>query len=83
MAEIQGQLLKLDDTASDEGIFFISENGGGEIKVSYIYQNFPKSVQFEVPETLSAGSYRLEVRNRAHHGKSVRKGILEYPLNVV
>ncbi|NJO92033.1 MAG: DUF4469 domain-containing protein, partial [Chloroflexia bacterium] len=41
MAEIQGQLLKADTTADDEGIYFVLENGGGEIKVAYIYQNFP------------------------------------------
>ncbi len=82
MAELHGQLLKIDETATDEGMYFISENGGSEMKVSYIYNNYPKSVQFEVPETLSAGNYRLEVRNRAHNGKSVRKGLLENSLVV-
>ncbi|MBN1250914.1 MAG: DUF4469 domain-containing protein [Bacteroidales bacterium] len=83
MAELQGNLLKTDESVDDEGLYFISENGGGEIKVAYIYQNFPKTIQFEIPETLSAGSYRLEVRNRAHNGKSVRKGLLEQSLTVV
>jgi hypothetical protein len=82
MAEIRGQLLKIDETANDEGIFIISENGGGETKVSYLYENFPKTLQFEIPEGLTAGNYKIEVRNRAHKGKAVRIGILNYSLNV-
>ena len=82
MAELHGQLLKIDETTTDEGLYFIPENGGSEIKVSYIYNNYPKSIQFEIPESLTAGNYKLEVRNRAHHGKTIRKGTLEFSLNV-
>jgi hypothetical protein len=82
MAEIQGDMLKIDENAVDEGIFIISENGGGEIKVSYLYQNYPKNLQFEIPDSLKAGSYRLEVRNRAHKGKGLRAGSLDFSLIV-
>jgi hypothetical protein len=82
MAEVMGQLLKIDDTAADEGIFFISENGGGETKVSYLYLNYPKNLQFEIPASLVKGTYKVEVRNRAHNGKGLRIGRLELSLNV-
>jgi hypothetical protein len=82
MAELQGQMLKIDETSPDEGIFIVSENGGGETKVSYLYMNYPKSLQFEIPESLTTGTYKIQVRNRSHNGKSLRIGILEYSLNV-
>lgn len=82
MAEVQGTLLKIDETTTDEGIYIISENGGGETRVNYLYNNYPKSLQFEIPEGLSAGTYKIEVRNRAHSGKSLRIGRLEQSLNV-
>lgn len=83
MAELQGEQLKIDDTAADEGIFFISGNGGGEIKVAYVYQNFPKTLQFEVPEGLAAGTYTIEVRSRQQNCKSIRSGKLAQTVNVV
>jgi len=83
MAEIQGEMLKIDEAADDEGVFIISTNGGGEIKVSYLHQNYPKCLQFEVPESLKPGTYKLEVRSRAHKGKNIRVGVLVYTLNVV
>jgi hypothetical protein len=83
MADLTGQLLKIDETAADEGIFIISENGGGETKVSYLHINYPKNLQFEVPETLAPGNYKIEVRNRAHKGKTTRTGTLEFTLQVV
>ena len=82
MAEVQGQLLKINETVSDEGIFIISTNGGGETKVNYLYQNYPKNLQFEIPVTLTSGSYKLEVRNRAYNCKILRIGRLEITLNV-
>jgi hypothetical protein len=82
MAELQGEMLKIDETADDEGIFIVSGNGGGETKVAYLHQNYPKCLQFEVPEILKQGSYKVEVRNRAHKGKTIRVGILEFTLNV-
>ncbi|MFN8255392.1 MAG: DNA-binding domain-containing protein [Bacteroidales bacterium] len=82
MAELQGALLKVDETMQDEGIFILSTNGGGETRVSYLYMNFPKSIQFEIPETLAKGSYKIEVRNRAHSAKNLRTGVLGFTLNV-
>ncbi len=82
MAELQGLMLKIDETAADEGIFIVSENGGGETKVNYLYMNYPKSLQFEIPESIIAGTYKIEVRNRAHNGKGLRIGRLDQTLNV-
>ena len=82
MAELQGQMLKIDQALNDEGIFLISENGGIETKVDYLHQNYPKSLQFEIPENLVPGTYKIHVRNRAHNGKTIRIGILEYSLHV-
>ncbi len=82
MAEVNGLHLKVDETAADEGIFFISTNGGGETKVNYLYMNYPKSLQFEIPQSMVAGNYKIEVRNRAHGGKNLRIGTLEFTLQV-
>jgi hypothetical protein len=82
MAELQGQMLKIDETAADEGIFIISGNGGAETRISYLYMNYPKSLQFEIPEGLNAGTYKIQVRNRAHKGKILKAGALEYSLTV-
>lgn len=83
MAELVGQMLKIDETAADEGVYLISDNGGGETKVSYLHINYPKNLQFEIPEGLAPGNYKLEVRNRAHKGKTARTGTLDYTLQVV
>ncbi len=82
MAELHGLLLKIDETVNDEGIFILPANGVGETKVSYLYMNYPKSLQFEIPESLVAGNYKIEVRNRAHNGKSIRIGTLDFLLKV-
>lgn len=83
MAELVGQMLKIDETAADEGIFIISENGGDVTKVSYLHINYPKNLQFEIPEGLAPGNYRVEIRNRAHKGKTIRTGSLDYTLQVL
>ncbi|MFN8256803.1 MAG: DNA-binding domain-containing protein [Bacteroidales bacterium] len=82
MAELMGQMLKIDETVPDEGIYLIAVNGGLETKVTYLYANYPKNLQFEVPASLVAGDYKIEIRNRAHKGKVLRSGVLEYTLNV-
>jgi hypothetical protein len=82
MAELQGFMLKVDETASDEGIFILSEESKSEVKVNYLFQNYPKTIQFEIPDSLTAGTYKIEVRNRAHNGKGLRIGKMEQVLNV-
>ena len=82
MAEIQGTALKLDETVPDEGVFIISENDGPEVKISYFFQNFPKNLLFEIPDSLTPGSYKIEVRNRAYNCKSLRTGLLTHSLSV-
>jgi hypothetical protein len=77
MVEIKGQRLKVDETAVDEGVFFISQNGDSETKVDFIYQNYPKSLQFAIPENMDKGVYVVEVRKRGQNCKSLKTGQLK------
>ncbi len=80
MAELKGSYLKIDETANDEGVCFISTRGGGEVKASYFHQNFPKKLLFQIPD-LTVGTYKVEVRSRGHNCKTL-KGVLGVDLMV-
>jgi hypothetical protein len=83
MAEIKGEKLSINTAEADEGIFLINVATATETKVSLIHNNEPKKLQFLVPTGLQAGTYKVEVRNRAHRGKDIRKGVLGVDLTVV
>lgn len=82
MAELKGEKLSINTAEADEGIFIINAATAAETKVSLIHNNEPKKLQFLVPTGLQAGSYKIEVRNRAHRGKSIRTGVLGVDLTV-
>jgi len=65
--------------------FILNNNGNGKntiLQTAYFYLLYPKNLQFEIPESLVAGSFTIEVRNRAHGGKTLRTGKLDYTLQV-
>jgi len=73
---INGHRLKYDNTQADEGIYFIAEAGGANIKVTAVQKNKPGQLVFLVP-TLADGLYRLEVRAQFSIDGEVRTGALE------
>jgi hypothetical protein len=61
MARIVGARLKIERTDSDQGLFFIGEDGR-ETKVDIIGENFPTKLMFSNPDSLPPGGYKLAVR---------------------
>lgn len=73
MGRIQGSKLKYDVDNNDEGIFFVAADNN-EIKVNIVGKNKPGELIFMIPDTLTSGDYKLEVR--AKFGESLRIGLL-------
>ncbi len=63
IGELSGNRLKFDETAADEGVYFVA-TAGGDTKVTTMQKNKPSQGVFLVPATLIAGTYHLEVRAR-------------------
>lgn len=82
MVKLVGDLLKLNEVNEDEGVFFIKAGDETETKAAFVHENLPKTLMIEVPETLTAGEYYIEVRNRRYQGKSLRNGRLKPKVNV-
>jgi len=75
IASIKGSFLKFDEEDANQGIFFISADGS-ETRVSNIAKNKPSELLFFVPESLTAGSFQIEVRVIFRNYKSMRTGRL-------
>lgn len=73
-AIIKGRYLQFDANAPDEGIFFIGE-GNHSYQVETLYQNNFSLLLFLVPEGLTAGEYKIEVRSRMKT-RTLRSGAL-------
>ncbi len=75
IASIKGSLLKFDAEDEQQGIFFIAEDSA-ETKVSEVVKNKPSELLFFVPESLTSGIFKVEVRCILHKGKTLKKGRL-------
>ncbi len=73
MASITGNLLHFDPGDSQQGIFFIQKYRVSRVKIIGTIK--AKELIFSVPEDLTPGEYRIEVR--ALFGKEIRKGAFE------
>ena len=81
--EISGTLLKIEEpTAAEQGVFLVNTNKDEEVKLPYLYQNTPKMLQAELPDTLKRGTYRLEVRTAVYNIREVRTGAAPFTLTV-
>ena len=81
--DITGELLKIEDQAANEqGVFLVNTNKD-EVKMPYLYQNTPKTLQVELPDNLKRGTYRLEVRTAVYNIKEVRTGFAPFTLTVL
>jgi hypothetical protein len=61
-AEIKGEMLKIDLEDSLQGLYL--RNNGHSIKVETIIRNQPSDLIFNIPASLTAGEYQLEIRNK-------------------
>ena len=82
MGRLIGHRLKFDPADPQQGIFFIAADGT-ERRVSVVGKNKPGELLFLVPEELTAGAYRLEVRVRPKWSRDMHTGALEAALIVI
>ena len=87
-ARILGNRLRFDLADPEQGLFIVPVdaagllNPGEAVKVEEFTRVTPKEITFRVPDTLSPGLYKLEVR--AKYGKSgLRTDELEDVLTVI
>ncbi|SHK17023.1 protein of unknown function [Reichenbachiella agariperforans] len=81
IVEISGEDLKLYGTHDEEGIFFINQANGSEVKAEKVRTNLPSELSLQAP-VLEAGEYRMEIRNTTRKGKSLRVGIFAQKFTV-
>ena len=82
MLEIIGSRLKLDIEKPDEGVFLVNSANDSETKIQQIHTNLPSRISGMIPESVAAGSYKLEVRNRPGNKKNLTIGIFTTELSV-
>ena len=75
-ARLSGQRLKFDPADAAQGLYFVAANGTAT-KVAKVKTNTPAELLFVVPATLTAGSYRLEVRAKYKGSDNLRVGPLD------
>ncbi len=63
-AEISGELLKIDVDDIEQGLFL--HNNGTTTKIDVIIRNLPSDLIFNLPASLAAGNYQLEIRIKTH-----------------
>lgn len=81
--EVMGSELKLhDNLEEEEGVFFLSQADDSEVRATQIRTNEPKTLTMRIPDSLTAGTWRLEVRNTTRKGKTLRTGIFPPVLTV-
>ncbi|WP_421919906.1 DNA-binding domain-containing protein [Marinifilum sp.] len=82
IASIRGSLLKFNSEDPKQGIFFIA-NDGTETRAENVVKNKPSELLFFVPESLTSGSFKIEVRVILHDSKKLRTGQFAYDLTSV
>lgn len=55
---------------------------GTELKIGHIHTNLPSKISGMLPDSLPAGTYALEVRNRLDGNKSLVTGVFKTELSV-
>ena len=81
IAEIDGDNLKIfDDSAPEQGIFFLAASDGSEVRADQIQNNGDRQLVFLVPPSLT-GQQQVQVRTRYTQGGILRVGTLEGFLN--
>jgi hypothetical protein len=80
-AEIKGELLKIDADDVLQGVFFIAGDDTETRADAYLH-NKPSHLIFNVPASLPAGEYRVEVRNKVNRSNLIQRETLNQKLSV-
>ncbi|MCW9705612.1 DUF4469 domain-containing protein [Fodinibius salsisoli] len=80
--EIKGTHLKIHNNIEEEGVFFVNQADSTETAATHIRTSEPKTLTLQVPEGLTAGTYRIEVRNTTYNSDSLRTGLFAPELTV-
>ncbi len=82
--ELKGEHLKIiapDDT--EQGVFFVHQGTSTRYRHQLIHQNHPTTLQVAVPESLTAGTYHIEVCSLVRpRNTQLRTGVFSKPLAV-
>ncbi|MCB9104755.1 MAG: DUF4469 domain-containing protein [Anaerolineales bacterium] len=78
--KLRGHNLQFDEADPQQGIFLVAEDQT-RTRVEVVLHNTARELIFLVPNTLTSGSYTLEVRVR-YGNDNVRAGVLESTLSV-
>lgn len=72
---VSGKNIKV--AGEGAGVFFVPKAGGEEVAIppEKIWKNFPRSLEFYIPESVTPGAYDLEVRTRWSRSGRVKKEI--------
>ena len=85
MVRLTGSKLKLDASDPDQGVFLVKSTGAGTgtaTRVARVMTNKPSEQLFVVPTSLTAGSYRLEVRTKHKNSTQLKTATLGATLTV-
>jgi len=85
VVRLTGSKLKLDPADPDQGVFLTKTTGAGTstaTRVARVMTNKPSEQLFVVPTTLTAGTYRLEVRTKVKGSTQLKTATLGATLTV-
>lgn len=74
LGEIKGSELKFNPANTTDGIFFVPTGGGAATQVTVVMDNKPGRLTFQIPSTLAAGTYKVEVRKSYTQANELRRG---------
>ncbi len=81
IGQIIGEELKFNPDNAQEGVFFVKSDGT-ETKATVFATRTTGKLVFNIPNTLTAGTYTLEVRRAYTKDNIIRKGVLPDVLTV-
>jgi len=81
IGQIIGEELKFNPDNAQEGVFFVKSDGT-ETKATVFATRTLGKLVFNIPSTLTAGTYTLEVRRAYTKDNIIRKGVLPDVLTV-
>lgn len=67
---------------NDNAMGITNASDGAELKIGHIHTNLPSKISGMLPDSLPAGTYALEVRNRLDGNKSLVTGVFKTELSV-
>ena len=82
IGEIKGDHLKFDQSKDAEGIFFINTKDSVTTRAQVLSLHTESRLMFLVPDVLTAGNYKLEVRSAYTSPQDIRTDQLKATLSV-